>query len=65
MTQFLTLGGSNELTCPTTDCQRIAGRLGLSVKDAGDCRENPTRHVSHSQSLGGARKRVFMPTEIM
>ncbi len=46
MTQFLTLGGSYELTCPTADSQWIAGRLGLRAKDAGDCREQPSRHVS-------------------
>jgi hypothetical protein len=53
MTQFLTLGGSYELTCPTADSQWIAGRLGLRAKDAGDCREQPSRHVSAKGANGG------------
>lgn len=55
MTQFLTLSGSNELTCPTTGCQWIAGRLGLSAKDAGDCREHPSRHVSAKGATGNVQ----------
>jgi hypothetical protein len=51
-TQFLTLGGSNELTCPTASCQWIAGRLGLRVEDAGDCRESPSRHISAKGAMG-------------
>ena len=46
MTQFLTLGGKQRVNVSHGRCQWIAGRFGLSVKDAGDCREHPSRHVS-------------------
>jgi hypothetical protein len=59
-TQFLTLSGSNELTCPTAGCQWIAGRLGLRVKDAGDCREDLSRHVSSlSKPRQGQKKGCY------
>jgi hypothetical protein len=58
--------GSNELTCPTAGCQWIAGRLGLSVKDAGDCREHLGRHVSSlSEPRQGQKKRAYAPFGIM
>lgn len=46
MTQFLTAGGSNELTCPTAGCPRVVGTSRLECGDTADCRADPSRQVS-------------------